>query len=826
MRVKRARLLRAVLAVAGSSVVLTAPLTGTWARPVQAATPTVTLAANVIRGIDKLTPTGRIDPSRTLSLGVGLQHPDPAAEQAYLAAEYDPQSALFEQFLTPDEYNSRFGVTAQQLNAAVGWLQAGGLAAQTIPGTTDYLLASGPASRVEQLLAVSINNYTYKGVSFYANTTAPTVPTSLGVDAVLGLNSLEGPRLFQHQTTQRPVARPAPAAIGPTTNTGFSTPPVLWDVYHQPSNNTGQGQSMAIFGWGVTDGTQSDLTRFELEYKLPAINLTIHHYGTEPITDTGGAVEWRLDTQASTGMAPGVAGETLYFGNAGTDADLVAAYKAWVNDAHGPLQGSSSFGGCEQAPGTDAFGGGPGNPAGLVILANPNQAQYEKALRQAVMEGRTMFASTGDTGSSCPAVSVNLNGVGNEVVPLLNYPAASSYAVAVGGTVLYYNPGTATTPATRALEYTWNYSGGGTSPFIAAGSYQQLIPSPGLLAHCISKPDGSSYSPPSPPCRGIPDVAAQSGDVITNGYTITVDGANDQQGAGTSLSSPLWLGMWTRIQAASKSVRGNGFANPKLYRDAAAHPADFFDIGGTNSQTFPNCNGPIAPVNCSHPGWDYAAGWGAPDVTAIMKHIDGRTAPTRPTKPAPPPTSIPPALNACAPLWTAPPGGDSFLGQTGANPQLALIKGTIIVSPDGKNLVTTLIVQNLTKQVPPPGAANEYYFVWAFKNARYFSVVQVDSAGTVTFGDGSVQGNLYQNRRGSGTDTGQFNPGPNGTVVVNVPMSAVGNPVLGDILASPTGQTKVLVGVPQVGGFIEPAHQGGPQYDYKVGETCNGVQVA
>ncbi len=33
---------------------------------------------------------------------------------------------------------------------------------------------------------------------------------------------------------------------------------------------------------------------------------------------------------------------------------------------------------------------------------------------------------------------------------------------------------------------------------------------------------------------------------------ITDDNGADQQGAGTSLSSPLWLGMWTRIQAAAR----------------------------------------------------------------------------------------------------------------------------------------------------------------------------------------------------------------------------------------------------------------------------------
>ena len=43
--------------------------------------------------------------------------------------------------------------------------------------------------------------------------------------------------------------------------------------------------------------------------------------------------------------------------------------------------------------------------------------------------------------------------------------------------------------------------------------------------------------------RSTPDVAAISGDVATgNGLEINDDSGADSQGAGTSLSSPLWLG--------------------------------------------------------------------------------------------------------------------------------------------------------------------------------------------------------------------------------------------------------------------------------------------
>ena len=800
-----------------ASALLLASVASATPAHVAVAAPTVTLTGSVLRGLSKLTPTGLTDPATPVSLGVGLVHPNDAAEEAYLQALYTPDNPLFEQFLDPDTYQQQFGVPQANLDALTGWMRSGGLNITTIPGTTDYVLASGTAGQVEQLLNISLMNFSIDSVTRYATTVDPTVPAGLGIEAIAGLDNIQGPRLINHSssaTTQAAPAPPTPPQIG------LTTPSVLWDIYDQPAANKGEGQAMAIFGWGVTDGVQDDLRRFELEYGLPATPLTITYYGTEPITDTIGAGEWRLDTQSSTGMAPNVTGEKLYFGNAGTDPDLIAAYKGWVNDRSGPLQGSSSFSGCEEAPGTDSFTGGPGSPSGVLVFGNPNQDLYERALRQAVMEGRTMFASTGDTAASCPFTTVLINGATPAVTPLIAYPAGSRFAVGVGGTVLYWNSGS---PNSRAIEYAWNYTGGGSSAFMKAGSYQEGIP-PGLLVRCVTDPHGNPYPVPPPLCRGIPDVAAQSGDVISNGYTITINGANDQAGGGTSLSSPLWLGMWTRIQAAAPSRKGRGFANPTLYRvgkDPIKGARDFFDIGKGTPDSPPNCNGPVAPLECSHPGWDYVSGWGAPDVRNLLQDVDGRLTPTFPVPPPPPSTGVPPRLNPCGPVWTSAAGNETWLGQTGQNPQLDLIRGNLALSPDGTTLITTLTVTNLSKTVPAGSAANEYYFLWSYNNTQYFSNVEVDPAGNVTFADGKVSGNQYQARRSGPADSGSLVLGPNGTLTVNVPLAQVGSPPTGAILTSPNGQVRELVGTTVTGGLIVQADQGGPQYDYQVGQACH-----
>jgi subtilase family serine protease len=796
---------RALGILSTSGIVAAASLAASgFLAPGFADTGTVVLTNNVLQGLSTLTPLGGTNPSSAMGIGVGLQGADPAAVDAYITAAYDPTSPLYGQFLDPADYEAQFGVPSDRFNSAVSWLGASGLQVQTIPGTSEYVLASGTVSQVEGLLGIQIKDFISNGRAFYANVNAPTVPSSLQVVGITGLNNVEGPHLNTQVRSAPGTAVSRPATLSPSANMGLTTPSALWSIYNQPGNNKGEGQRMAIFGWGTTNNTANDLQAFEHEYGLPAVPLTISYYGTETaITDSGGEGEWNIDTQASTGMAPNVVGEHLYFGKAGTDADLVAAYHAWAADRSGPLQGSSSFGGCEQAPGTNGLSGSPGSPTGVIIAGNPNQDLYQRVLRRLVAEGRTMFASTGDTGAGCPVVSLVLNGVTLLPTPMLNFPAVSAYATAVGGTVLYYNNTTATTPASRALEYAWTHGGGGSSDFMAAGAYQQKA-NPPLLFRCVSDPHGNPYPVPPPLCRGIPDVAAQSGDVPTNGYTVTMNQANDQQGGGTSLSSPLWLGMWTRIQAASTRAKGNGFAAATIYRleaDPAKYARDFFDIGSASTDTAVSCDGPT-PYNCSHLGWDYTTGWGVPDVTNLMLDADGKTAPTHVTTPNPaPPQPTFPGTNGgttCPGPQVVDPVGDAgnnVPGGDGKNVDSLDVVNASFASPNATTLKVTLAVHNLAAPPPPANFPSGIWAVyWTYNGTEYFAKAESEGTGSAAawnFSDGTHTTNFNV----VNTITGTANPGPysaggsSGTLVMNVPLVDVGNPPAGASLTNTFADT-------------------------------------
>ena len=165
--------------------------------------------------------------------------------------------------------------------------------------------------------ATPLNRYTAGGRTFYANAVAPTVPASLPISTVLGLNDYAyfvTPHVGKSGTSTITTAAPTGTSVP---QTGSLTPKTLWSIYDQPSTNLDNGQTMAIFGWGVTDGVVNDLRSFEQENQLPQVPITTKFYGPTSTPDTSGdgaTVEWELDTQASTGMAPNVTGETLYFG--------------------------------------------------------------------------------------------------------------------------------------------------------------------------------------------------------------------------------------------------------------------------------------------------------------------------------------------------------------------------------------------------------------------------------------------------------------------------------------------------------------------------------
>jgi len=762
------------------SVAVAAGLVLSGAAGLRAAMPATTpstgpvLTANVLPGLDLLTPLGLPSPLTEMRVGIGLAPADSAGERALFDALYDPASPLYHRFLSPAEVADRFGVPAARYRAVESWLLGGGLTITHVDAARTYVQASGTVAQLDRLFATTLRTYRSKGVDFVANDRRPAVPPGLGVVSVVGLNTLQ-----RFSVPAR--LRPAPGIGGLYTDS--YTPQALWALYDQPSDNLGQGQTMAVIGAGSSDSVIGDLRRFEDLNHLPHVPVSVRHAGGGAFKDNTGAVEWDLDTQSSTGMAPLVRREDLYFGSTLADADVEAAFSRWAGDADAPAQADASFGECETNP-TNPVSGNPAlNPPGNVGqgLGNNLQPVADQTLLQATLEGRSLFASTGDTGSSCPILALPVvgagNGVLNQAFPLQGYPAVSKYVVAVGGTVLYASAGNS--PTRRTAEYAWTFTGGGSSGFVDRPDYQKAVTA---VSHpCPVDFTGKPYAPATI-CRGIPDVAAISGDVAGNGYTIVND-MKSSPGGGTSLSSPLWVGMWTRIQAAAPDqVHGLGFANPTLYRVGTGprYAQDFHDITvGSNG------------LYAATPGWDYVSGFGSPSLTNLMRDIDGRTTPVHDVPP--PAVPAPPLVTPCDPVWTSPSGNaaDPITGDQ--IPELDLTRGDLLLSPDGTRLRVILTVSTLDANMPAEGTGLSWTMYWTQNGTTYFARARLDRAGAVGFGDG------VSNAKGADEahtdDTGSLTRGSPGRVEIDVPLGHIGTPAPGTRLTYALGEAAFEAGV-------------------------------
>src|SRR6185437_11862205 len=220
-------------------------------------------------------------------------------------------------------------------------------------------------------------------------------------------------------------------------------PQELSSLYGATASQTGAGQTVSVIAEAEQKKPKADLAKFESHFGLPAVTWNQINVGA-PSNDTEGDDEWDLDTQYSTGFAPGVKQVNVYVGSSLENEDILATVDRWVTDDTSS-QASFSAGECELLA----------NVAGFT-------ESLDAVLAEAAAQGQTLFTSSGDTGSQCPAL-VGLNGVPLGL-PGVNYPASSPNAIGVGGTTVL---------GSGPTEIGWYAGGGGSSVFEPTPAWQQ-----------------------------------------------------------------------------------------------------------------------------------------------------------------------------------------------------------------------------------------------------------------------------------------------------------------------------------------------------------------
>src|SRR5206468_265250 len=76
-----------------------------------------------------------------------------------LAQLHDPSSPLYHQWLTPDEYGRRFGISDDDLADVTAWVQRRGLTIDEIPAGHGWINVSGSVADVERAFKTSIPDF-------------------------------------------------------------------------------------------------------------------------------------------------------------------------------------------------------------------------------------------------------------------------------------------------------------------------------------------------------------------------------------------------------------------------------------------------------------------------------------------------------------------------------------------------------------------------------------------------------------------------------------------------------------------------------------------
>ena len=551
---------------------------------------------------------------RPLDITMALPLRDQAGLNALIAAQNTPGSAQYHSYLTPDQFAQRFAPLPATVAQVTSWATASGLTSVAVSPNRTLVQMQGASDRIGSLLGMHLENFlSSDGFSYFSPSNIAALPAQLAgrVTAVLGLSDLNHLNVTHTADNPGTAANSSFKGYGPKEFNSFYNAPAA----HPTAHGDGFGQTLAILAEGDLNQPRADLVQFENQFGLPHVPWTTVPVGSGPFTDTAGSPEWDLDTQYSTAFAPAAANLLVYQAKSLSDEDILAEMNKWVTDNRA-AQASASFGECESLA----------HISGFAVAA-------DQALAQAVAQGQTLFSSSGDTGSFCPfLVAENGLPVG---LPGPNYPAASQYAVSVGGTTL--------TPDGKggAHETAWLAGGGGAAFF---------EPVPAWQANAGGSLLGIN--------RGTPDVSLDADPA--SGYAVIVNGKQLAIG-GTSASSPSWLGIWTRAQSTHHGSLG--FANPTLYSLPAAV---FHDI----TEGFQG-------LYMAGPGWDYTTGRGTPDIAALITALGGgapAAAPAPPASTGPVVPIAPPALPVAPPASSSPTSSGG--GALGAITTLLLGTGT------------------------------------------------------------------------------------------------------------------------------------------------------
>ncbi len=392
-----------------------------------------------------------------------------------LAQQQDPSSPNYHQWLTPEQYGDRFGVSQADMDKIAAWVGQSGFTVKSIARARNAISFSGAAGQVTSAFGVELHRYLVGGEPHFANANDPTIPVALGgmVLAIRGLHDFRlKPRV--HHSAQPRYNLAGAHYLGPG---DIATIYDINPLYSAGIDGTGQKIAIA----GQTDIVMSDIEQFRSFFGLPANDPTGSAGARQPgprMTNSDDLGEADLDLELSGAVARNA---TILFVNSSSNFGFGGAFESLyyaIEENLAPVI-SISYGDCELDIGSG--------------FAQTLQSWGEQANAQ----GQTIFAASGDAGAAdCVGIG---DGPTIDNALSVDMPGSLPQVTDVGGTT--FNEGSG--------NY-WNASNG-TNQTSARSYIPEIAWNNSVAGRAANwRPAGADRAPSFPSLRGRPARACQA----------------------------------------------------------------------------------------------------------------------------------------------------------------------------------------------------------------------------------------------------------------------------------------------------------------------------
>src|SRR5580704_4282551 len=505
---------------------------------------------------------GPTDPNQQIEVSVLLRRGSNPREFP-TAAQLGADLPRKRKYLSREEFARVHGASTADLQKVRAFAAEYDLKVVSEDAASRTVKLSGTVQAFNEAFGANLRRYQHSSGMYRCRTGSLTIPADLEsvVEGVFGLDNRPQAKAHFRLRKNAPNVRPRAAAVS-------YSPLQVAKAYGFPTGANGTGQCIAVIELGG-GYSESDHDSFfgNLGISTPKVTAVAVDGGkNSPTGQAGGADgEVELDIEVAGAIAPAAQIAAYFAPN--TDQGFIDAVTTAVHDAKlEPSIISISWGGPESS------------------WTEQSRDALNSACQDASTMGVTVLVAAGDDGSSDGST---------DGTPTVDFPAASPFVVACGGTKL------AISGSAIGSEQVWNElsanegaTGGGVSEVFALPTYQSSAKVP-------KAPNGFVG-------RGVPDVAGNADP--ESGYNVVVDGQQTVIG-GTSAVAPLWAGLLALInQSLGTNV---GFVNAQLY--AAQAEATFHDITSGNNGTY-----------SAGKGWDACTGLGTPDGNALLTALGGK----------------------------------------------------------------------------------------------------------------------------------------------------------------------------------------------------------